>query len=57
MTLYTSQMFSQEKFWFKKCFANNSDYSGINEITVQCKVRRAMLLTVKKGLGFTFSIV
>ena len=32
MTKYTSQVFQEEKFWYKKCFANNRNDSRINKI-------------------------
>ena len=52
MTLYASQMFNQEKFWYKKCFANNSDDSRINEIAVQCKVRSVSVINGKERFRF-----
>ena len=50
-------MFNQKKFWYKKCFENNSDDSRINEILHSVKLEASELLMVKKGLDFTFSIV
>ena len=49
-------MFNQEKFCYKKCFANNNNDSKKSEIqySVQLNVR---VLMVKKSLGFTFSDV
>ena len=49
-------MFSQEKFWNKKCFANNNDDSRINEILYSVKLKAYELLMVKKALDFPFSI-
>ena len=48
-------MFEQEKFWYKKCFANNRNDSRINKILYSVKLEAQELLMIKKG--FTFSIV
>ena len=50
-------MFKEEKFWYKKCFANNRDDSRINKIIYSAKLEAYWLLMIKKGLDFTFSIV
>ena len=49
-------MFEQEKFWYKKCFANRND-SRINKEFYCVKLEAYELLMIKKGLDFTFSIV
>ena len=49
-------MFEQEKFWYKKCFANNRNDSRINKILYSVKLEAQELLMIKKGLDFTFSI-
>ena len=42
-------MLEQEKFWYKKCFANKILYS--------VKLEAQELLMIKKCSDFTFSIV
>ena len=54
MTLYSSQMLNQVKFWYKKCFANNNNDSRITEIAAQCKVRSVSVINGKER--FTFYI-
>ena len=49
-------MFKEEKFWYKKCFANNRNDSRINKILYSVKLEAQELLMIKKGLDFTFSI-
>ena len=43
-------MSEEEKFWYKKCFANNRNDSRINKILYSVKLEA-------QGLDFTFSIV
>ena len=50
-------MFKEEKFWYKKCFANNRNDSRINKILYSVKLEAQELLKIKKCLDFTFSIV
>ena len=50
-------MFEEEKFWYKKCFANNRNDSRIYKILHSVKLEVQELLMIKKGLDFTFSIV
>ena len=50
-------MFEEEKFWYKKCFANNRNDSRINKILYSVKLEAQELLMIKKGLDFKFSIV
>ena len=60
----SSQIFEQEKFLYKKCFANNSNDSGINEM-LYSKVRSGRVVINGKegpffelyGLDFTFTVV
>ena len=46
MTKYTSQVFQEEKFWHKKCFANNRNDSRIN------KIRSVGVTNDKEGFRF-----
>ena len=50
-------MSEEEKFWYKKFFANNRNDSRINKILYSVKLEAQELLMIKKGLDFTFSIV
>ena len=49
-------MFQEQKFWYKKCLANNRNDSRINKILYSVKLEAQELLMIKKGLDFTFSI-
>ena len=49
-------MFELEKFWHKKCFANNRNDSRKDKILYSVKLQGYQLLMIKKGLDFTFSI-
>ena len=49
-------MFKEEKFSYKKRFANNKNDSRINTILYSVKLEAQELLMIKKGLDFTFSI-
>ena len=50
-------MLEEEKFWYKKCFANNRHDSRISKILYSVKLKSQELLMMKKSLDFTFSIV
>ena len=50
-------MFEDEKFSYKKCFANNRDDSRISKIMYSVKLEAQELLMIKKDLDFTISIV
>ena len=52
MTQYTSQMFQEEKFWYKKCYANDNKDSRINDAckiggVVWCKIRSVRVIHCK----------
>ena len=51
-------MFEWEKFWYKKCFADNRNDSSLHSIKLEARNEfRNELLMIKKGLDFTFFIV
>ena len=45
-------MFEQEKFWKKKCFANNRNDARINKKVVQCKIRSVRVIKDIEGFRF-----
>ena len=47
----------RKSFYIKKCFANKKDHPRINEMVKSVKIEAEELLTVKKGLDYTFFIV
>ena len=53
MTQYTSQMFKEVKFCYKKCFANNRNDSRINKIlySVKLEIRKS---SFNDKVGFRF---